>query len=225
MRLGIYFALQSTFMAQKTDYAKDLTQIRSLMERSSRFISLSGLTGVFAGLFALAGAALVHYQLHHGSFSQYRDYPARSLARFDNDFVQFCFLVSGVVFICAISSGIYLSTRKARKNGHKVFDKTAARLLINLGIPLLTGGVFCLALLYQAEPGLIAPVMLLFYGLALLNGSKYTFDDIRYLGILEIVLGLIAAFNISYGLFFWALGFGVLHIIYGTAMYLKYDRK
>jgi hypothetical protein len=212
-------------MAPQTVYAKDLTQIRSLMERSSRFISLSGLSGVFAGLFALIGAGVVHYQLHYGAFVQYKEYPARSLAKFDESFVQFCFIVAGLVLIGALTAGIYFTTRQARKKGQKIFDRTALRLIINTAIPLITGGIFCLALLYQEEPGLIAPAMLLFYGLALLNGSKYTLDEIRYLGLGEIVLGLIASFFIGYGLFFWSLGFGLLHIIYGTAMYFKYDRN
>ncbi len=212
-------------MAHEADYAKDLTQIRSMMERSSRFISLSGLSGVSAGLIGLIGAGVVHYQLHYGQFTKYKEYPARSLAKFDDNFVQFCFVVAGLVLISALAAGVYFTTRQARKTGQKIFDKTAKRLVINLAIPLIAGGIFCLALLYQAEPGLIAPAMLVFYGLALLNGSKYTFEDIRYLGLCEIALGLIASFYIGYGLLFWSLGFGLLHIIYGTAMYFKYDRK
>ena len=210
---------------QQTDYAKDLTQIRSLMERSSRFISLSGLSGVSAGLCALIGAGVVHYQLHYGAFTQYKDYPARSLAKFDGDFVRFCFVVAGLVLVSALITAIYFTTKQARKNGQKIFDRTAIRLVINVAIPLVAGGIFCLALLYQEEPGLIAPAMLTFYGLALLNGSKYTLDEIRYLGLSEVVLGLIAAFFIGYGLLFWSLGFGLLHIVYGIAMYFKYDRK
>ena len=67
--------------------------------------------------------------------------------------------------------------------------------------------------------------MLIFYGLALINSSKYTFFEIRYLGIAEIVLGLIASVFVSSGLILWAAGFGLLHIIYGIIMYYKYERK
>jgi hypothetical protein len=59
----------------------------------------------------------------------------------------------------------------------------------------------------------------------LINASKYTFNDIRYLGFCEIILGLGAAVYVGYGLYFWALGFGILHIIYGAMMYYKYERK
>jgi hypothetical protein len=94
-------------------------------------------------------------------------------------------------------------------------------------IPLVAGGIFCIAMLYHGGAFilLISPAMLIFYGLSLVNGSKYTLHDIRYLGCLEIVLGLIAVFNLGYGIIFWALGFGVLHIIYGALMWFKYDRN
>jgi hypothetical protein len=71
--------------------------------------------------------------------------------------------------------------------------------------------------------GTAAPAMLIFYGLALINASPNLFDEIRYLGYSEILIGLLAAAFIGYGLYFWAFGFGVLHIAYGLVMYKKYD--
>jgi hypothetical protein len=66
--------------------------------------------------------------------------------------------------------------------------------------------------------------MLIFYGLALLNASKYTLKEIRYLGMSEICLGLIASAWVQFGIVFWGIGFGMLHIIYGTFMYFKYEK-
>ncbi|MGE5429024.1 MAG: hypothetical protein ACM3O8_14110, partial [Methylococcaceae bacterium] len=66
--------------------------------------------------------------------------------------------------------------------------------------------------------------MLIFYGLALVNAGKFTLSEVHYLGITEIVLGLMAAVFINWGLLFWALGFGVMHIVYGMMMYYKYER-
>ena len=213
------------FMAAKTDYAKDLTQIRSLMERSSRFISLSGLSGVSAGLCALAGAGALYYQLHFGRFTYLQEFANHTELTPDREFITYCFLTAGLVLLSALISAIYFTTRNARRNGHKIFDRAAIRLMLNTAIPLVVGGVFCLALLYHGAGALIAPATLVFYGLALINGSKYTLDDIRYLGFCEIVLGLAASFFVGYGLLFWAFGFGVLHIIYGLVMYNKYERK
>ena len=59
-------------------------------------------------------------------------------------------------------------------------------------------------------------------GLALINGSKYTLSDIRYLGLCQVVLGCICIFVPAWGLTFWAIGFGGLHILYGIVMWNKY---
>jgi hypothetical protein len=127
------------------------------------------------------------------------------------------------VLIPSLLTAFYFTTRQAKKRGQKIWDQTSRRLLFNLAIPLVTGGIFSLALLRWA-PILTAPATLIFYGLALINASKFTLNDIRYLGFCELGLGLISAYFPGYSLFFWALGFGVLHIVYGTAMYFKYER-
>ncbi|MEZ4991143.1 MAG: hypothetical protein R2824_12055 [Saprospiraceae bacterium] len=203
-----------------------LQDIRSMMERSSRFISLSGLSGVAAGTFALLGAAAAYWYLHIMPFDQKRIYYqlARSTEHRSMDYLTFFALDAMIIFILAISGGIFFTTRKARRKGLKIWDRLTQRLLINLLLPLFTGGLFCLALFYHGYIALIAPTTLIFYGLALLNASKYTFNDIRYLGLSEIILGSIALFMLGYGLEFWAIGFGLLHIIYGSLMYFKYER-
>ena len=124
----------------------------------------------------------------------------------------------------AAITGVLLTVKKSKKSGEKIWDVSSKRLLANFLIPLLVGGCFCLVLLQQNASGLIGPATLLFYGLACVNASKYTFGDIRYLGIANILIGLISTQFIGYGLYFWALGFGVFHIIYGALMYYKYDR-
>jgi len=200
-----------------------LADIRNLMQRSSRFISLSGLSGVFAGIYALAGAYIAYHFLHldaQGSTAGKYLNVNRSL---QTDFIWFFILDASIVLFLAISTGIFFTTRKARKDGNSIFDATAIKLVMNLCIPLFVGGVFCLALINNRSYGYIAPAMLLFYGLALVNASKYSREDIRYLGFMEILLGLVSAFLIGYGFLFWCIGFGILHIVYGTYMYLKYE--
>ena len=126
--------------------------------------------------------------------------------------------------IVSLLTGILLTMRRAKKNNQTIWDKSAKRMLINLAIPLAAGGMFCAILMYHGYIGMIASSTLLFYGLALINGSKYTLDAIRHLGIAEIILGLICAIDIGNGLFYWAIGFGVLHILYGARMWWKYER-
>lgn len=203
-----------------------LHEIRSLMERSSRFISLSGLSGIAAGFFALLGAFMAYLYLGIAPFDQQRIYYESVLnaERWGMDYITFFLIDATLVFVAAISVGIFLTTRKARQKGQKIWDALTQRLLLNLSIPLIVGGIFCLALFYHGYRGLIAPATLIFYGLALVNASKYTLNDVRYLGISEIILGLISLFLLGYGLEFWAIGFGILHILYGTLMYFKYER-
>ena len=213
-------------MDKRNEHLENLSEIRSLMERSSRFISLSGLSGVAAGLFAILGAGAVYAYLDMVPFDHKELYyvVAKSSSKWGMNYLQFFALVASSVLVLAVSSGIFFTTRKAKKKGQKIFDKSTMRLLINLIIPLIAGGIFCLTLIRYGHFGLVAPSTLVFYGLALVNGSKYTLDDIRYLGYLEIILGLIGMNYLGFGLEFWAIGFGVLHIVYGTIMYYKYER-
>ncbi len=212
-------------MDKRNEHLEHLSEIRSLMERSSRFISLSGLSGVAAGFFALLGAAAVYAYLDLVPFDHKELYyvVAKSSSKWGMGYLEFFALVAAIVLVFAVSSGIFFTTRKARKKGQKIFDKATSRLLVNLIVPLIAGGVFCLTLIRYGHFSLVAPSTLIFYGLALVNGSKYTLNDIRYLGYLEIILGVIAMNYLGFGLEFWAIGFGVLHIVYGTIMYFKYE--
>ncbi|WP_266204721.1 hypothetical protein [Pontibacter kalidii] len=207
-------------MNQQQDQLEALHEIRNIMDRSSRFISLSGLSGIAAGVSALLGAAVVKWYL----VSQGIKYGASLGLTLTQDNLMFLAAVAGLVFILALCSATYFTARNAKKNSHRVWDSKTERMLVNLFIPVAAGGVFCAILVYHDLLYLVAPAMLLFYGCGLLNASKYTLSDIRYLGLLEIVLGLLASFFVGYGLLAWTLGFGVLHIVYGTLMYFKYER-
>ena len=212
-------------MTQPRDPHLDtLVEIRALMERSSRFISLSGLSGVAAGLCAMLGAAAAFYYLGLKPFqSTGAYYPIKESFRWSMSPFTFFALDAALVLLGALAGGLFFTNRKATRKGQKVWDAVTKRLLINLALPLVTGGIFCLALLRHGAIEMIAPATLVFYGLALINASKYTFNDIRNLGISEVVLGLIAMFVPGFGLECWTIGFGVLHIIYGILMYNKYE--
>jgi hypothetical protein len=207
-------------MNDQHEHLKALSDIRSMMERSSRFISLSGLSGVISGVIALAGAAAAHVKLN-SFMDNYRMMDDQDF----QDIIVFLLADAAVVLFLSLAAGTFFTMRNSKRKGIKTWDATAQRLLINLAIPLVTGGLFCLVLLYHGLIGLVAPATLVFYGLALINASKYTLNDIRYLGCCEIVLGLLASFYMGYGLYFWAFGFGVLHIVYGAVMYFKYERN
>ena len=200
------------------NYHDDLSHIRSMMERSSRFISLSGLSGVFAGLVALLGAIYVYFVFQREGI----DYFDGKRNVFTESLVNEIVYIGVVILFLAVLSGYFFTAKKSKEKNLKIWDPTTKRLLLNFSVPLVTGGVFCLALLYHGMFVFIAPATLIFYGLALVSASKFTFSDLQNLGYCQIFLGLFSLFFIGWGLVFWAAGFGVLHIVYGLVLHKKY---
>lgn len=202
-------------------HLEDLKEIRHLMENSSKFLSLSGLSGIMAGVYALIGAYFGYE--HYLSTTLWR----RTIPYFFDQpsYYVYYFTIAFAVVVFSLVTGFYLTARRAKKRGQKLGDKNALRMLFHIGLPLLVGGIMCLAMLYHREESLIASTMLIFYGLGLVSGSKYTLTHIRILGVLEIILGLLAAFYIYHGLLFWVLGFGVLHILYGAFMWFTEEKQ
>jgi len=198
------------------DYLKDISEIKNLMNRSSRFISLSGLSGIFAGLYALIGAAVAYWLVINSG---------REYLILDGKVFRLIMLDLFLIALLSVGTAIFLTTKKARKEGVKMWDSSTRRLLINFLIPLVAGGIYILIILNQSKYGQTGALMLLFYGLALINASKYTVGNIRYLGLAQVVLGLICAVYPGYGFWLWVLGFGVMHIIYGTMMYIAERKK
>ena len=209
---------------KQNDHIETLNDIRKMMQRSSRFLSLSGLSGVFAGLYALGGALIAHFWIQEIIEKYFREPDFFNKTYLDIYYLKF-FSLAFIVLASSIVTGLILSSRKAKKAGQPLFDYGAKLLLTNLAIPLFSGGAFCLLLLLRGELALIAPAMLVFYGISLLAAGKYTLDEVRYLGICEVIVGLLNGFFfLGEGLLFWAIGFGVLHIVYGLVMWNKYDR-
>ena len=202
-------------------YIKDLTEIRSMMERSTKFLSLSGLSGIMAGIYALVGAYVAYKIFYVENDSVLYNITDRQEM---NDDVLNLILLALLILILAVGTAIVLSWKKSKKNGERIWNSAARRVVINMTIPLVTGGIFILILLSKGLFGFLAPATLIFYGLALVNASKFTFEELRSLGVVQIILGLLASYFIGYGLLFWALGFGLMHIVYGIVMHLKYEK-
>jgi hypothetical protein len=219
-----YFVVQSTFsMKSDTKSIEDIRTIRKIMEESSRFLSLSGLSGIFAGVTAIAGALVAYFIILDNGSIHYDEY-FRSLSAKETFSLRWQLIAdASLVLVLSVLVSLYFSIKKVKRDGKNFWTPVSKRLLINLLIPLVTGGVFVFVLLLQNHIQLIVPGFLIFYGLALVNAGKFTFGEIFYLGILEIITGLVSAFVPGWGLIFWIFGFGILHIIYGLAMYRKYE--
>lgn len=203
---------------------QDINAIRMMMEKSNKFISLSGLSGVIGGVAALGGAALAKYKMLNDYWNAEIETVWTPFFMGNLKYYSFYVVDALAVMVIAFGAGIIPTMARAKKKKQNIFNPTAYRMFINLLIPIVAGGFFCLLLMNYSLFGLIAPSMLIFYGLALVNASHYTINDIRFLGYIQIVLGLINGLYPGKGLYFWAFGFGVMHIVYGLYIYFKYER-
>jgi len=195
----------------------ELKDIRNIMERSSRFLSLSGLSGILIGVYALIGAFIAYRIV-------YIQFPSQFKQEYVNDVIIQIFIIGASVLMLSLFTVFLLTIKKARKEQKPIWGPGSKLLLLNLSIPLITGGLLTTILVFREYYGVVSPSFLIFYGLALVNAAKYTRPEIIGLGIIEIILGLIAALLPGYGLYFWAFGFGVLHILYGF-VYLRNENK
>ncbi len=201
---------------EKNKYLDDLKDIKEIMSRTTQFISLSGLSGVSTGIIALAGLWLAYGTVFNDQ--QYLVYPPVSMS---NEREIYLFAIAIGTFILSVGSAIFFTKKKSKIRKQIIWNGLTKRFLFNLLIPLITGGILCLMLLNKGFIGFLPSLTLIFYGLSLINGSKYTFREIRYLGIIQILLGLLAFQFINYSLLFWALGFGIIQIIYGLILHKK----
>lgn len=206
-------------MSAEQNYIRDIAEIRSMMERSSKFLSLSGWAGVMAGIYALVGAYIVHV------FFRFRP---QELAYDAQDVMQFnlagVVTVAASVLVLSIGTAIFLSYQRAAKRRESLWNVTSKRLIITSAVPLVTGGILVLILMMHGLIGLLAPVTLVFYGLALYCASSFTFKEMRALGVIQILLGLLGATFVGFGVLLWAIGFGLLHIVYGIYIHMKHER-
>ncbi|MFM7859556.1 MAG: hypothetical protein ACKO96_48425 [Flammeovirgaceae bacterium] len=198
---------------------QDIESIRELMDRSVRFVSLSGLSGILAGVYAIVGAAFAYYEIDAGDAVLNLEYYNNRIPVVKN-----LFIIAGIVLVASLATGWLFSYRKSKQLKTKMWDSTSKRLLINLGVPLVVGGVFSILLVDHGYYDLVASSVLLFYGLALINASSNLYDEVRYLGYCQLLVGILAGVIPGFGLYFWTVGFGFLHVLYGGLMYSKYDR-
>ena len=210
-------------MNEQQQSLEDLQHIKRMMERSGRFISLSGFSGIAAGLCALVGAWFANKKIHCWVKGDCNTGGLINMEEIKllNDLAW----IATITFISAFISAFFFTWMRSKKNNVPMWGVATMRLFWNTAIPLTVGGIFIIRLVQLGEYEMVAPGCLIFYGLALVNASKYTLGEIRYLGYGQLALGMMNLWSFGYGLYFWAMGFGVLHIIYGLWMWNKYEKN
>jgi hypothetical protein len=198
-------------MEEKRDYQRDLAEIRSLMEQSSRTASLTGLGGIIAGIIALSGAYTAYAVMHFNPTEIRYAYPYA---------IHHVLMLGTVVLLLSLLAAGIMALRKTT-----AADRAANRQLIRaMAPPLLSGGILLLICLHHGLSGLLLPLSLIFYGIALFAGSKHAYRDLSTLGLTLAGLGLLAAYHIPASLLLWSVGFGWLHILFGIFIHVKHER-
>ncbi len=202
-------------MKTTENYLSEIREIRKMMEESSRFLSLSGLSGLLTGIYALIGAFLAYRIINSETL------PTTQVI--SPDIKSRLIGLAALVLVLSLATIIFLTYRKVLKAGKKFWNPGSRLMLLNLAIPLITGGIFILAFVSRNNYEIVAPGCLIFYGLSQINVAKFTRQEIFYMGLFEISLGILSSLFPAFGLLFWAIGFGVVHIIYGAVMYVRYE--
>ncbi len=207
-------------MREQQQSLEELQHIKQMMERSSRFISLSGWSGIAAGICALIASFIAKRQIDDWISSNYQT-RVKDFSSLESNLLTLAVITLVAAFILAFIFTYY----RSKKKGVSIWGTASRRLLVAVAIPLAAGGFYLLKEVEIGNYALIAPGCLIFYGLALVNASKYTLGEVKYLGYSQILLGIINCWMIGYGLYFWAIGFGIFHIVYGVIMWSRYERN
>ncbi len=204
--------------------AKNLAAIRQLMERPIRYSTMSGLSGILAGLAALVGVAIDRHVYNH--------YLPRE-AMWINIFVW------AGVFIAAFTCSAVLTHIRERKQNMPFWSPVKRRILMTILTPFICGIGLTVAIMYRwyikdgpNQWGLIPAICMTFYAVALWQVGSFSIGELRVMAVAFILAALVSA------CFFqadipglekgtapsWALGitFGGFHIIYGLVVWIRH---
>jgi hypothetical protein len=209
-------------MNQSDQHLEDIKVIKKIMEESSRFLSLSGISGIIAGLLAIAGAVVAKLIITGTSPAEEWYSVPLTADPAGSRSVFLLFADMAVVLVLSLAASVFFSSRKARESGHNAWTPVTRRMLTSLLIPLFTGGLFIIITLSRVPANVTVASTLIFYGLAVISAGKFTFGEIHWLGVLEVATGLVCLLLPEWSIFIWAVGFGVIHIFYGLFMHLRY---
>jgi hypothetical protein len=101
---------------------EDIQAIREIMERSSKFLSLSGLAGIFAGVCALIGAAVAWFFIFESSPGQFNEFISNPGVSSTSRTGFYLALDALLILGFALLGAVYFSFRKAKKARSEILD-------------------------------------------------------------------------------------------------------
>ena len=200
----------------KKDYLKDISEIKNMMNKSSRFNSLSGISGIATGIYAIIGS-LIGYQ-----------YVTKNNIEISNlDRFHFSLLFADLVLIIFLSliTSLIITRRKVKVDGISSGSILTKKMLSNFLIILIPSTIYVLILILNHDFVGAGSLMLFFYGASLINASHNTLEEIKTLGLIEIVLGILIILIPAFAFWIWLIGAGIIHVIFGLYMYFKHENN
>jgi hypothetical protein len=174
---------------------EDLRFIRQTMERGAAFTAVPGWGGVGMGISAVVAAAIAAGQAT----------------------VEGWFLVWTLEAAFAVAIGAVAIHRKASRADLPVLSGAGRKFLLSFLPPALAGAVLTVALWQAGASSLLPGAWLVLYGAAVVTGGTFSVKIVPVMGVCFMVLGVVALLATpAAGDLFMAVGFGGLHVIFGT---------
>lgn len=187
---------------------ENLRVIRELMERSTRYTTFSGYSGVLAGTASITGC-IITWLLQQGPSGLY---PAR---------VPFL-LTWSLVVLFAIGADYLLTKRHAARVGKHILSRLGQQMAFASLPGLGTGALLTLLLVRHHLLNEVYPLWMLCYGIAICAVGLFSQREVKYLGALFLCAGALTLVLIQgqpgWGLPMMALSFGGFHIVWGVLM-------
>ncbi len=182
---------------------ENLIYIRKTMEAAGQITAVPGRGLIIAGFLSLAGVAFNAFIT--GAPWEAGPHPRWALAAWG------AILAVSVV---VVSFGIY---RKSRQTCTPIQPPLLRKLLWSLCPALFAGGLITNLAVQSRHLDWLPVIWLGCYGAAITNGGQVSVAAVRYMGLSFLLAAAGAALSPPEGGLIWlALGFGWLHLIYGS---------
>ena len=184
------------------DRAMDnLRFIRETMERSTSFTAVSGVAGMIMGAVAMVAAVV----------ASTRRTPEAWLLTW-----LIAALVAGLAALWAM-------IRKARASGVSLLSGPGSKFALFFTPPIVVGALLTAALVRVDLLSVLPGAWLLLYGTAVVSGGAFSVRIVPMMGVGFMLVGALALFAPpAWGDEFMAVGFGVLHIVFGLVIWRKH---
>jgi len=188
----------------------NLRYIREAMERSSSFTAVPGWGGVLIGATALIAAALAEWMESIDRLAGLRG-------------GRGWMLVWGWELPLALMIGGVAMKRKARAANVKLLTGPGRKFVLSLAPPLVAGALISVALVRIGSFDVLPGVWLLLYGVGVVAGGAFSVRVVPVMGMFFMGLGTLTLFAPpAFGRLMMAVGFGVVHIVFGLIIARRY---